>query len=154
MQKNIPHTIPAALEVTGLTEDEAYFILRFAGRVGYMKAIARLDGRPLHQLRKWFVWIGGWEHSALSQWDRGKPAWEPIGEKGQWRSPTPISFFGHTITIYGRSFDVRIFSNTLVIHKPDHLGGWGVYFSPDSTPSHPQARFWIDQRGYSQRRMG
>jgi hypothetical protein len=146
MIKNIPHTIPAALEITGLSEEEAYFILRFAGKLGYDKAIKRLDGNILYRFRRWLIWVGGWEKSKLQQWDAGKPAWKSRYE-GKWKDPTPLSLFGHRITFMGRWLEFKVFASDFVIHWPDHLGGWGIYLSPNGTPHHPNAIHFIDQRG-------
>lgn len=140
------HTLAAVMARGELTEEEAYFILRFAGRLGYAKAIRRLSN-PWRTLRKWFVWIGGWEHSELGQWDRGLPAWEPF-RRGELQDPTPISFFGHRITIQNRWLSVQIGRGYLNILFPNYVKTrYGhVYWSPNGTPQHPQARFFIGKK--------
>jgi len=138
-----PHTIQAAMNRGELTEDEAYFILRFAGRLGYDRAIKRLQD-PLKNFRRWFIWVGGWEHPELSQWDRGKPAWEAF-YRGKLKSPTPVSLFNHRITIhYGdlphsRWIDMQIAGGYLHVR----LDGSKAYWSPNATPSHPEAIHFI-----------
>lgn len=136
--------VEAALLKSGLTEEEASFILRFAGRLGYDRAIRRLSS-PWKNLRQWFIWVGGWEWPELSQWDRGKPAWEPMRE-GRIVSPTPVSLFGHRITFFGWGAQVKLrwrgrrwilcLSSTYRHSPLDKL-----YLSPDGTPGHPEARF-------------
>ena len=144
MMHDEPHTIEAALRRGELTEDEAYFVLRFAGRVGYSKAIKRLKG-PLKAARRWLVWAGGWEHPELGQWDRGEPPWE-FFTRGRLNSPTPLSFFGHRITINGcgenRWIDLRIGGG----YMHARLDGSAVYWSPDATPQHPEAIHFVGRR--------
>jgi hypothetical protein len=100
----VSHTIKAAMARGELTEEEAFFVLRFAGHYGYETAIKRLEGRSLlSRARKWLVWFGGWEVGELCQWDLGWPAWRFD------RGVTPISFFGHRLTFFRGWFDVKIF---------------------------------------------
>jgi hypothetical protein len=143
------HTVQAAMERGELTEDEAYFVLRFAGRVGYDKAIKRLAGRPLHKLRKWLVWFGGWEHPELSQWDRGVPAWEfrrrnEFSGKVRWLDPFPLSLFGGRVTFFSWGFQVKVRRGWLVAS-----GAYAnslptkLYWSPNGTPQHERARFFV-----------
>jgi hypothetical protein len=94
------HALKDALDRQELTEEEAYFILRFVGHLGYKEAIAHLDGGRLRRARRWLFWSGGWEHLRLAQWDRNKPAWEVFQRDSftrRWKlcSPTPWSLFGH-----------------------------------------------------------
>lgn len=140
------HTLAAVMARGELTEEEAYFILRFAGKLGYTKAIHRLSN-PWRTLRKWFVWIGGWENGELGQWDQGKPAWEPF-RRGKLQNPTPISFFGHRITIQSRWLRVQIGRGYLNILFPNYVKTrYGrIYWSPNGTPQHPQARFFLGRR--------
>ena len=143
------HTIQAAMWRGELTEEEAYFILRFAGRMGYSKAIKRLSN-PIKNIRQWFIWIGGWEYSELSQWDRGKPAWQPIEErqgKKRLQDPTPISLFGHTITVFDRWFEIKCFGGSLNVMFPNyHNADHWVYWSPNGTPQHPDAKVLIPKK--------
>jgi hypothetical protein len=138
-----------AMEKSGLTEEEAYFVLRFAGRLGYERAIRRLSS-PWKTLRQWVIWVGGWEHPELSQWDRGVPAWEltRVDHKGRrcLVDPTPVSLFGYRITFFGWGVQARIrwggrrlyltLSRTYRHGPIDKL-----YLSPNGTLQHPQARF-------------
>ena len=150
------HTVRAAMEYSELSEEEAYFLLRFAGRVGYERAIRRLSGKPLHQWRRWLIWIGGWENPELTRWDRGKRAWEPVREwlgRLEWASPYPISLFGHRITFFGSRASGNPFALGWFQVKSKFLRGvitWypyreagdarpTLYWSPDGTPSHGRA---------------
>jgi len=104
-----PQNVQAAMARGELSEAEAYFVLRFAGRHGYNKAMARMDFSRLPLLRrarKWFVWFGGWEVPELSQWDSGRSAWE-IRKGGRWRDPFPLSLFGHRVTFFSGWFEYR-----------------------------------------------
>lgn len=121
------HTVRDAMQRGELSEEEAYFVLRFAGRMGYKRAMNRL-GSPLKTIRQWVIWIGGWEIPDLMQWDMGKPAWQ-IG-----RDPTPVSLLGHRATFYGWGWQVKVASGWLVYAKP-----YGLFWSPNGTPSDPRA---------------
>lgn len=144
-----PHTVEAAMTRGELTEDEAYFVLRFAGRVGYDRAIKRLAGRPLHRLRKWLVWFGGWENPELSQWDRGKPAWElrrtnEFTGKSRWADPFPLALFGHRIAFFGWGAQARVRRGYVTLSRGRAKGRLSkLYWSPDGTPQHPRARFFV-----------
>ena len=139
-----PHTIEAALRRGELTEEEAYFVLRFAGQLGYDKAIRRLSD-PLKVAREWLIWIGGWEHTELGQWDRGQPAWE-VFRRGELRDPTPVSMLGHRITINrcGLYSWVNVRFGSGYLHA--RLDGSTVYWSPNGTPSHPEAIHLVGRR--------
>lgn len=147
------HTIEAAMKRGELTEEEAFFILRFAGNMGYGKAIKRLTPSLMQPLRRWFIWIGGWERPELSQWDRGVKAWDIFGKdcvtgKTKVNGPTPLSLFGHRITF--QCWGIRMkwgrghltWSSDYAYFKPTKL-----YWSPDGTPGHPNAKFfWRKKR--------
>lgn len=146
---DLSHTIEAALRREELTEEEAYFVLRFAGRIGYGEAIKRLDGQgPLRRLRKWLFWIGGWETARLSQWDRGKKKWEIFGRDHRTNrlkvnGLTPLSLFGHRITFFGWGVQVK-WGRGYVTLSSDHAdsGLTKLYWSPNGTPGHERARFY------------
>lgn len=147
------HSVEAALARGELSEEEAFFVLRFAGRLGYERAMRRLYG-PWHTWRKWLLWVGGWEHPALSQWDRGVPAWEVfVRRNGRWRiaDPTPFSLFGHRVTCYGWGWQVKCFKGYLVWVGRREAAKWRLYWSPNGTPWHDRARGWI---GKNERRRG
>lgn len=128
--RDITHTIAAAMSLGELSEEEAYFILRFAGRRGYTNAIRRMDPRTtLSRIRRWFVWVGGWEPASLLQWDRDYKAWMFD------RDPTPVSVFGHRITFQSKWVEIKIGGGWLVLHHADR----NVYWSPNGTPQHPRA---------------
>lgn len=136
------HTIEAAMRREELTEEESYFILRFAGRMGYDKAIKRLSN-PFQVLRQWFVWFGGWESPALSQWDRHIPAWSfvgHIGKKKYLKSPWPVSLFGHRITLHGKWGQMKCFGGYLVASNSVNTWANKLFWSPNGTPTHPRAR--------------
>ncbi len=123
--KSIPHTIEAAMALGELDEDEAYFILRIAGHLGYDKAQKRMLS-PVSRLRRWLIWIGGWEVPSLIQWDQGEPAWKIKG-----RDPFPISLFGHRISIFSDwiSISLKELQGEIVIKSTGE-----VYFWQDYTP--------------------
>jgi hypothetical protein len=136
-----------------LTDEEAFFVLRYAGRMGYRRAIKRLSpGYPWQQWREKVVWFGGWESSELTQWDRGAPAWrirsrcEYTG-KVRWHDPFPLRLFNR-LTFFGWGWQLRIrrgylcFSKTYAYEAfPDKL-----FWSPDGTPQNPRARFFWRKR--------
>jgi hypothetical protein len=128
-----PHTIAAAMGRKELSREEAYFVLRFAGHMGYEKAMRRLVKHPL---RHWLFWVGGWEEPELSQWDMGLPAWQPfrrIGDNHLWRSPFPLAFFGSRLVFHSGFIDVRCLGGVVVIHwRPSR----GVYWSRTGQPHH------------------
>lgn len=138
------HTIEAALRRGELSEEEAYFVLRFAGHLGYDRAIKRLSD-PLKVARQWLVWVGGWEPATLRQWDEGLPAWRPF-YRGKLQSPTPVSAFGHRITVNqcgaSRWVNVRMFGGYLHVSLDKSC----VYWSPNATPSHPDAVYFVGRR--------
>lgn len=150
------HTIKDVMERGEITEEEAYFILRFAGRLGYGQAIRRLHPgngirRFFYFARKWIVWFGGWERAELSQWDRGAKAWEFFSNYGGVRkiaSPFPVSFAGHRITLFGDWFQFRIGRRIFVVNHRFARGQFYVYWSFDGTPpdSPKQGRFLINKR--------
>jgi len=119
------HTVAAAMARGELTDEEAYFILRFAGHYGYKYTMGLFDS-PLKKLRKWFVWFGGWEKPKLLQWDSGEPAWNFS------KDPTPVSLCGHRFTYFGWGWELRIGGGWLVRSNTS-----GLYWSPNGTPSHP-----------------
>ena len=112
------HTVAAAMARNELTEEEAYFVLRFAGRHGYTKAMARMEFArfpTLRRIRKWLVWFGGWETPELCQWDSGRARWE-IVKNGRFRDPFPLSLFGHRITFFSMWFEYRFAGVRHVVH--------------------------------------
>lgn len=135
------HTVKAALERGELTEEEAYFVLRFAGRRGYTSTMRALTPWP-KRLRKWFIWLGGWESPELCQWDLGWPQWRIRG------SPTPVSVLGGWATFYGWGAQVGVAGGLLVWSaRPSSSAGWRLYWSPDGTPGHARARCFVGRAG-------
>ena len=135
------HTVTNAMRRGELSEDEAYFVLRFAGRRGYGDAIRRMTPWT-KRLRKKFLWIGGWEVPELMQWDLGKPAWEPRREDGRWRPAYPVTLLD-TLTVFGGWWQLACFGGCLVWAFNQ---GDGCYWSPDGTPGHPKARRILGRR--------
>lgn len=138
------HTIAEAMKRGELDEEEAYFILRFAGHHGYREAIRRLtpEGRLWHA-RRWLIWFGGWERPHLIQWDAGKPAFEMKGD------PTPVGLFGHRFTHYGWGWQLRTRTGFLVYSRARPNRDAEFYWSPDGTPSHPGAvLFYGNERAF------
>ncbi len=140
------HTVAAALARGELSEDEAYFVLRFAGHVGYSQAITRLKGAPWwSRARRWLVWVGGWEQPELSQWDGGHKAWELRNAwNGKWANPTPVALFDHRVVVQGWGWQLRGRRGYWVYSH--HGSGRDVpprfYWSPNGTTWHKQARIW------------
>lgn len=145
--KNMNHSIESAMSLGELTEEEAYFVLRYAGRMGYDKAIKRLSPNPLKPLRRWFVWFGGWEKPELLQWDGGKPAWEFRYRDGRWKDPFPLSVLGYRLTIFGKWAQMK-FGKGYLVASSGFAYKWpnSLYWSPDGTPQHPRARNIIGRR--------
>lgn len=144
------HSIESAMRREELTEEEAYFILRFAGRVGYDRAIKKLCN-PWKNVRQWFVWVGGWENTEIGQWDRGKKAWEifaRVGKKLRLREPYPISFFGHRITLFGRGHFSLKFMGGYLCASHEYSYAWPnkLYWSPNGTPDHKRAIFLLQSK--------
>jgi hypothetical protein len=83
------------------------------------------DDRSLwKRLRQWVVWFGGWERPNGGGWSfRG--------------GPTPVSLFGHRLTLHGHWFDVRTPAGYLVVDVRERT----AYVSPNGTPRH--AHTWI-----------
>lgn len=144
------HTIQSAMERGELTEEEAFFVLRFAGRMGYDKAIKRLRPNLFKNVRRWLFWVGGWEHPELMQWDRGAKAWEPfrfLDGKRELRDMTPITLLGRFITIQNFGVAIRIGRGYLCFNAATRKGKKDkLYWSPNSTPHHPKAKI-LWQRG-------
>lgn len=115
-----------------LDQEEAYFVLRFAGHLGYSEAIRRLTPwTPFKRARRWLVWFGGWERPELLQWDQGRRAFEIKG------SPLPLSFFGHRVTVQPFGLDVRPRPRralALCIHWDRGFRNVRAFLSPDCTP--------------------
>lgn len=169
-----PHTIPVAIALSGLSEDELYFIIRFAGNLGYDEAIARLNPAPWHKkLRRKIIWVGGWEMPQLMQWDEGCSAWQIYRDYVEIdpNDTTPLwkrrikRFFNSFCDVYPLTlFDVLTF-NTFGITLSVNLWklkGYLVlsrarvfdsisklYWSPNGTPQHPDAKFlWVKKGTY------
>src|SRR5690349_11986919 len=55
----------------------------------------------LKRVRRWFIWIGGWELANGRGWRLRTPR-----EQGRqiWMHPTPVSVLGHRATFYGHWF--------------------------------------------------
>jgi hypothetical protein len=136
------HSIESAMKRGELTEEEAYFVLRFAGHCGYKKAMQRLKAKPLwKRALTWLLYVGGWAHPELSQWDRGAKAIEIFrrDHKGKLRiqDPTPISFCGHRFTHFGNWFQIRIKRGVIVVVNHEFWrGSLYAYWSNDGTPPH------------------
>ncbi len=133
-----------------LTDDEVYFILRYADRLGYDKAIERLSPDPVWvKVRHWFIRIDGWESSHLAQWDKGAPAFEwRDSETNEILSPTPINCFGGFLTINDPGIEIALenirprwgflcLTRTYGNKPLDKL-----YWSPNGTPNYDGVLFF------------
>jgi hypothetical protein len=130
------HTIAEAMARGELDEEEAYFILRFAGHYGYKESIERMKGNPLKRARRWLAWIGGWETPELLQWDEGWPAMRPfrvVDGKVKLNGPTPVSLFGHRVTIQHFGFYMRVGGGYLCFYNDPKR----IFWSPNATDHHP-----------------
>lgn len=161
------HDPYTAVERSPLSPEEIYFIIRFAERMDYSKAIKRLTpGYPFSVWREWLVWIGGWERAELSQWDRGLPAWDVWRDRVDWlpdepiwkayirrltafNDPFPLSILGHFVTFYGWGVTVSFERlqqgwGHLTLSEARRGDGFSkLYWSPNGTPQHERARiFW------------
>jgi hypothetical protein len=140
MNTHEPHTIASAMQRGELDEEEAFFVLRFAGRHGYGEAMRRLNPDSLlMRAFRWVVWFGGWERPHLMRWREGGPRFQFRNQHG-WRSPNPVSILGHTATCYGWGLTIRPpwVRNTLTFHWRRQRY---AYLSPDGTPS--SATLWL-----------
>lgn len=129
------HSIRAAMRRGELDEEEAYFLLRFAGRIGYTAAIRRLNPDPWWtRARQWVIKFLGAEPPHLSRWDSGMPKWDAR------HGVMPVMLFGRRVTIQWFGVDV----GRLCIHWRQSVRGpvrLRVYVSPDGTPG--SATRWI-----------
>lgn len=144
------HSLQEALNRVNLTDEEMYFILRFADRLGYDRAIKRLTpGHPWQTIREWFVSIG-WEKPELMQWDGGCPRWVIFSRdcytgKVRFHDPFPLSFFGHRITFQSFGVTIRLRRRSYLCFTSDFHAGFPnkLYWSPNGTPCHERTRmFW------------
>ena len=131
-------TIEAALEQSGITADEAYFIIRLAGLHGYRAACKKLALSPMREFRQRLLWFGGWEVPDLMQTDRGLPAWRFRLEGGTWMPPWPVSIL-RRLTVFSWGAQLSIFGTYAVVVW---RGGRCAYLSPDGTPSHATRFLW------------
>lgn len=126
------HTIESAMSRGELDEEEAFFVLRFAGHLGYREAIRRLNPDPWWtRLRQWFVKFLGAEKPHLMRWDNGAKAWDAK------HGVMPIMLFGKRITIQWFGVDIEVPKTRLCIRWRDkHTGprSWRVFLSPNCTP--------------------
>lgn len=142
-----PHTIQAAMDRGELSEEEAYFVLRFAGRIGYSKTMRRLR-HPIKRIREWLIRTG-YETPELCQWDLGWPAWK--WEKG----PFPLSFLGSRVVINGpdnnKWIEFRVNGGRFMIswnrtwdHNEKEKTWWSVYWSANGTPWDKRSVWFYD----------
>ena len=122
------HTISEAMSLNELTEEEAYFILRVAGHMGYDRAMAKLSP-TIRRIRRRVLWLGGWEIPELVQWDDDKPAWDFS------RAPMPVSFLG-LLTVYTGWLQLKMRRAYLIVNWQKGY----AYLSPNGTSGHERAR--------------
>lgn len=146
-RKHESHMAQTALNRGELTDEEAYYILRFAGRMGYDRAIRRLSpGYPWRNLRRWFVRTG-WETPELGQWDGNLPRWRFVERdrytgKLRWFDPFPLTILNR-LTIFGRWWHLRCFGGYLVCSN-EYAYKWPnkLYWSRNGTPWQNARVFW------------
>jgi hypothetical protein len=85
------------------------------------------------RVRRWFVWVGGWERANGEGWQFRTPY---LG-RHLWHSPTPVSVFGHRATFYGHWLQVRVSSGWLVVNFRERY----AFISANGTPN--QAHCWL-----------
>lgn len=132
-------TIEAALEQSGITADEAYFIIRLAGLHGYRASCKKLALSPLREFRQRFLWVGGWEVPDLMQTDRGLPAWRFRLDGGHWMPPWPVDIM-RRLTVFSWGAQLSIFGTYAVVVWG--CGSMRAYLSPDGTPSSATRFLW------------
>jgi hypothetical protein len=131
------HTINDALAFTGLTEEEAYFLLMYAGWHGYGKAIDRLQPSRFRRWRqKHLIHFMGWEPPYLMQWREGTGNWVFRHKRTNNRKdPYPIAVLG-VLVLFGGWLQLKIGRQYLVWNYRHRY----AYTSPDGTPGHKDAR--------------
>ena len=118
----------------------------------------------LKRIRKWFIWIGGWEKANCKGWHFRHKEMVPkydyqyeeikgmnVGEMKEylkdkphkykatfWYDPTPISFFGHRITIQTFGIYFSLPHTYIVINWRDKK----MYSSRNGTPGSAHAWFF------------
>lgn len=139
------HSIKSAMDRGELTEEEAYFVLRFAGHLGYDNAMKRLKD-PLKVLRRKLIHFQGWEPPELMQWDSGYPPFIPFrvyDNRLKWKDPSPLNLLNR-ITMFRIEpenyfipewIDIRLMNGYLCINLKSKC----IYWSPDATPQNPRA---------------
>ena len=102
----------------------------------------------LKRIRRWFIWIGGWEKANSSGWKLCLTRYD--GTEFM-RSPTPIALFGHRIVCFNWGIDFRFPRRWLCIHwSGPPSRGWRIYLSQDATPS--RADLWLLSPPYEVRK--
>lgn len=95
---------------------------------------------PLHKrIRRWFVWVGGWEFPNSMGWELFHRVW--IRGRKHWRlkDPTPVALFGHRFVHYGWGLTVRLGSTYFCwTWEKTHR----AYLSPNGTPTKATRFFW------------
>lgn len=147
-----PRTVEGVMGSCGLTDEEAWFVLKLAGHHGYDEAARRLSPRGrLRRMRQAVLWVGGWEWPDLCRAEFGKPAWEPWRD-GRWVDPTPVTLL-RRLTFFGKGSSgwwgqLRAAGTILVFGTAPSF--W-AYVSPNGTPGHPGARDLVGNRAARER---
>jgi len=100
-----------------------------------------VDTRSLwKRVRQWVIWVGGWERANGAGWQftAGRS-----GGRTVWMTPTPVSLFGHRITLFGHWFDLDVPSGRLVVN----LRQRHAYISRDGTPNRAHHWLWGTPQG-------
>jgi len=84
------------------------------------------------RIRRWFIWIGGWEKANSSGWKLFRTRANGMRSLC---NPAPIALLGHRIIHYSWGMDFRLPRRWLSVHWGDSLRGWYIYLSLDGTPS-------------------
>jgi hypothetical protein len=92
-----------------------------------------VDNRSLlKRFRCWLIWIGGWEKANHSGWQFRRQQIGYVPPRYRWLGVTPVSLFGHRITVQRFGVSIRFRRGYLCFnHDARHHYG---YFSPNATP--------------------
>jgi hypothetical protein len=85
----------------------------------------------LKRIRHWIIWIGGWEKVNSTGWE----FFTNYGKK-KLKDPTPITLFGHFITIQPFGFYLSFKRGYFVVSRSGIKKGQPtqIYLSPNGTP--------------------
>jgi len=93
------------------------------------------DRTLINRIRSWFIWVGGWEKANGKGWELlGRYTWKKGLKSFYFKSPAPVSIFGHWLTYYGWGLNFKVKGGWFVVVW-DNGHGEKIYISKDGTPS-------------------